>query len=101
MGKDERGFIRTCSCLFTSIPTITKLAFLFCFISDEIKSEMSLIHDDVDRFLTMDKTHHLFSTVCAMGGATAGWYTNPSFPQSGERCIDSSFHTTGVYGTTL
>ena len=55
MGKDERGCIRMCSCLFTSIPTLTKLAFLFCFISDEIESEMSLIHeDDVDWFLTMD-----------------------------------------------
>ena len=55
MGKDERGFIRTCSCFITSTPTITKLAFLFCFISDEIESEMSLIHeDDVDWFLTMD-----------------------------------------------
>ena len=102
MGKDERGLIRTCLCLFTSIPTITKLAFLFCFISDEIESEMSLIHeDDVDWFLTMDETHHLFSTVGAKGGATAGRYTNPSFPRSGERCIESSFHTTGVYGTTL
>ena len=29
MGKDEQGFIRKCSCLFTSISTITKLAFLF------------------------------------------------------------------------
>ena len=85
MGKDEREFIRTCSCLFTSIPTITKLAFLFCFISDEIESEMSLIHeDDVDWFLTMDKTHHLFLTVGAKGGATAGRYTNPSFPRSWE-----------------
>ena len=63
---------------------------------------MSLIHeDDVDWFLTMDETHHLFSTVGAKGGATAGRYTNPSFPRSGERCIESSFHTTGVYGTTL
>ena len=85
MGKDERGCIRMCSCLFTSIPTLTKLAFLFCFISDEIESEMSLIHeDDVDWFLTMDKTHHLFLTVGAKGGATAGRYTNPSFPRSWE-----------------
>ncbi len=64
MGKDEQGFIRTCSCLFTSIPTITKLAFLFCFISDEVESEMSLIHeDDVDWFLTMDETNHLSSVL--------------------------------------
>jgi hypothetical protein len=102
MGKDERGFIRTCSCLFTSISTITKLAFLFCFISDEFESEMSLIHeDDVDWFLTMDETHHLFSTIGVKGGATAGRYTNPSFPRSGERCTESRFHTTGVYDTTL
>ena len=65
MGKDEQRFIRTCSCLFTSISsTITKLTFLFGFISDEIESEMSLIHeDDVDWFLTMDETHHLSSVL--------------------------------------
>jgi len=64
MGKDERGFIRKCSCLFTSISTISKLAFLFCFISDEVESEMSLIHeDDVDWFLTMDETNHLSSVL--------------------------------------
>ena len=103
MGKDEQRFIRTCSCLFTSISsTITKLTFLFGFISDEIESEMSLIHeDDVDLFSTMDETHHLFTTAGAKGGATAARYTNPSFPRSGEQCIESSFHTTGVYGTTL
>ncbi len=37
----------------------------------------------------------------ARGGAAAGRYINPSFPWSGERCIVSTFHTTGVYGTTL
>ncbi len=35
------------------------------------------------------------------GGAAAGRYINPSFPRLGERCIVSTFHTTGVYGTTL
>jgi hypothetical protein len=63
---------------------------------------MGLVHeDDVDWFLTLDETHHEFSTVGARGGAAAGRYVNPSFPRSGERCIVSSFHTTGVYGTTL
>ena len=63
---------------------------------------MSLIHeDDVNWFLTTDETLHLFSTVGTKSGATAGRYTNPSFPRSGEQCIESSFHTTGVNGTTL
>jgi len=63
---------------------------------------VGLVHeDDVDWFLTLDETHHEFSTVGAKGGATAGRYINPSFPRSGERCIVSNFHTTGVYGTTL
>ena len=65
-------------------------------------SEVGLVHpDDVDWFLTMDETHHEFTTVGAKGGASAGRYINPSFPRSGERCIASNFHTTGVYGTTL
>ena len=80
-------------CLFYSIA---------CFISDGVESEMSLVHeDDVDWFLTLDETHHKFSTVGAKGGATAGRYVNPSYPRSGEQCIVSNFHTTGVYGTTL
>ena len=63
---------------------------------------MGLVHeDDVDWFLTLDETHHEFSTVGARGGAAAGRYINTSFPRSGERCIVSTFHTTGVYGTTL
>ena len=63
---------------------------------------MGLVHeDDVDWFLTLDETHHEMSTVGAKGGATAGRWVNPSFPRSGERCITSNYHTTGVYGTTL
>ena len=42
-----------------------------------------------------------FSTVGARGGAAVGRYINTSFPRSGEQCIVSTFHTTGVYGTTL
>ena len=42
---------------------------------------MSLVHEgDVDWFLTLDETHHEFSTVGAKGGATAGRYVNPSYP---------------------
>jgi hypothetical protein len=63
---------------------------------------MGLVHeDDVDWFLTLDKTHHEFSTVGARGGAAAGRNINPSFPRLGERCIVSTFHTTGVYDITL
>jgi hypothetical protein len=62
---------------------------------------MGLVYkEDVDWFLMLDETHHKFSRVGARGGA-AGLYVNPSFPWSGERCIISTFHTTGVYGTTL
>ena len=72
------------------------------FIADAVESEVGLVHeDDVDWFLTLDETHHEFSTVGAKGGAPAGRYINTSFPHSGERCIVSNFHTTGVYGTTL
>ncbi len=63
---------------------------------------MGLVHeDDVNWFLTLDETHHEFSTVGTRGGAAAGRYINTSFPWSGERCIVSTFHTTGVYGTTM
>jgi len=63
---------------------------------------MRLVHkDDVNWFLTLDETHHEFLTVGARGGAAAGRYINPSFPWSGERCIVSTFYTTGVNGTTL
>ena len=73
-----------------------------CFIADAIESKMGLVHkDDVNWLLTLDKTHHEFSTVGAKGGAAAGHYINKSFPWSGEQCIVSTFHTQGVYGTTL
>ncbi len=67
---------------------------------DTVDSKMGLVHeDDVDCFLTHDKTHHEFSTVGAKGGAAAGWYINPSFPGSGEQCIVSN--TTGVWRHSL
>jgi hypothetical protein len=63
---------------------------------------VGLVHEDnVDWFLTLDKTHHEFSTVGTRGGAAAVRYVNPSFPWSGKQCIVSTVHTTGVYGTTL
>jgi hypothetical protein len=73
-----------------------------CFISDGIESKMGLVHeDDVDWFLTLNETHHEFSTVGARGGAAVGCYVNPAFPWLAKQCIVSTFHTTGVYGTTL
>ncbi len=54
------------------------------FISDSVESEMSLIHeDDVNWFLTLDETHHKFSTEDAKVGAAAGRYMNPSFHRPG------------------
>jgi hypothetical protein len=53
---------------------------------------MSLIHeDDVDWFLTMDETHHLFSTVGAKGGATAGRYTNHRSLDRGNDALRVAF----------
>jgi len=72
------------------------------FIADAVESKMGLVHeDDVDWFLTLDETHHELSTVGMRGSAAAGRYINPSFPRLGEECIVSTFHTTGMYGTTL
>ncbi len=67
-----------------------------------VESEISLVHpDDAHWFITVDKTHHKFLTKCKKGGSTAIRYTNLSFPRSGDRSVESMFHTTGVYGTTL
>ena len=42
---------------------------------------MSIVHEnDMDWFLTCDKTHHEFSNVDKKGGATTGQYINESFP---------------------
>ena len=62
---------------------------------------LSTSEDDVDWFLTLNKTHHEFSTISAKGGASAGRWVNPSFASSRERCLTSNYHTTGVYGITL
>jgi len=43
MGKDKQGIIRKSSYLIWLQSTITKHAFLFCFISDGVESEMRLI----------------------------------------------------------
>jgi hypothetical protein len=53
-----------------------------CFVLlDAVKSKIGLVHeDDVNRYLTLTKTHHKFSTVGAKVGAAAGWYINSSFP---------------------
>ena len=64
-------------------------------------SEISLIHpDDINWFLTCDETHHAFSNEGHKGRSTALRYSTSSFHRSGERCVASNSHTTGVYGTT-
>ena len=66
-----------------------------------MQSEISLIHpDDINWFLTCDETHHAFSNEGYKGGSTAQRYSTSSFHRSGERCVASNSHTTGVYGTT-
>jgi hypothetical protein len=70
--------------------------------TDGIESEISLIHpDDANWFITLDETHHEFSTKGNRGGSTQVRYANPSFPRSGDRIVENSHHTTGVYGYTL
>ena len=80
------------------------LTIIFCFFSssiDGVASEISLIHpDDINWFVTMDETHHEFSTEGHKGGSTAIQYSTSSFHRSGEQCITSTTHTTGVYGTS-
>ena len=55
----------------------------------------------MDWFITMDETHHAFTTKGNKGGSTRIRYANASFPRTGERIIDNAYHTTGVYGFTL
>ena len=103
MGTEDQGLICEgfiCS-LFSFAGNSSNCLFVH-FIADAVESKMGLVlEDDVDWFLTLDETHHKFLTVGARDGAAAGHYINPSFPQLGEQCIVSTFHTTGVYGTTL
>ena len=66
-----------------------------------MQSDISLIHPgDLNWFLTTDETHHPFTTEGNKGGSTAQRYSTNSFHRSGERCLKSATHTTGVYGTT-
>ena len=70
-------------------------------LTDGVESNISLIHpDDINWFLTTDETHHPFSTEGNKGGSTATRYATSSFHRSGEQCLNSAMHTTGVYGTT-
>ena len=103
MGTEDQGLIRECFiCFLFSIAGNSTNCLFVCFIADAVESKMGLVHEDnVDWFLTLDETHHEFSTVGTRGGAAAGHYINPSFPRSGKQCIVSTFHMTGVYGTTL
>ncbi len=100
----SRGLYVSCLVLFALLLLYLTIVPVFCcfILLDAVKSKMGLIHkDNVNWFLTLDETHHEFLTVGSKGGATAGWYINPSFPCSGEQCTVSNFHTTGVHSTTL
>ena len=86
-------------CVSLSILSVNSVVLLFL---DGVESDISLIHpDDIHWFVTMDETHHEFSTKGNKGGTTARRYANPSFPRVGERVVEDSHHTTGVYGFTL
>ena len=72
-----------------------------CSLADGVQSDISLIHTgDLNWFLKTDKTHHPFTTEGNKGGSTAHRYLKNLFHRSGERCLQSTTHTTGVYGTT-
>ena len=83
--------------------TLTSPSLLYSFIfTDGIQSNISLIHpDNANWFITLDETRHGFSTKGNKGSSTQVRYTNPCFPRSGDRVIENSHHTTGVYGYTL
>ena len=67
-----------------------------------VESELSLVHpDDVDWFITLDETHHELTTRGNKGGLTTIRYANSLFARSGDRLIETSSHTTGVYSFTL
>ena len=87
--------------LFSPPRRLTYCHVATCIAADGVESEISLIHDDdINWFLTLDETHHPYSTVGNKGGSTTRRYASSSFHCSGERCIENSSHTTGVYGTT-
>ena len=68
---------------------------------DGEESSISLIHkDDINWFLTVDETHHAYSSEGSKGGPQALRFASNSFQRSGEPCVKSAAHTTGVYGTT-
>ena len=72
-----------------------------CSLEDGVQSDISLIHPDNNNwFLAADETHHPFSTEGNQGGSTAQCNSSNLFHRSGERCLQSTTHTTGMYGTT-
>ena len=63
---------------------------------------MSLVHpDDVDWFVTLDETHHRYSSQGNKGGQSELRFACPSFPRVGDRIVESAHHTTGVYAFNL
>ena len=57
--------------------------------------------DDVHWFITLDETHHPYTTEGDKGGPRQQRMTTVSLPRAGEPVIESSSHATGVYGFTL
>jgi hypothetical protein len=86
--------------MIPSITHLSLLSYLLFAISDGVQSDILLIYpDDINWFLTCDETHHPFSHEGHKGGSTAQCYSTSLFHHSGEQCVASNSHTTGMYGT--
>ena len=61
-----------------------------------------MVHpDDVHWFITLDETHHPYSTEGDKGGPREQRMVTVSLPRAGEPVITGNGHATGVYGFTL
>ena len=70
--------------------------------SGGVPCEVSLVHpDDVDWFVTLDETHHRYSSKGNKGGQSELRYACSSFPRVGDRIVENAHHTTGVYAFNL
>ncbi len=99
----SRGlFVSILHCIQLSSSNFSLLFFVTSrSLADGVQSDISLIHPkDINWFITTDETHHPFTTEGNKGGSTAQCCSTNLFHCSGERCLQSATHTTGVYGTT-